>query len=238
MYKIVLPNFEGPYDLLLYFIKRDELNIFDLPISKIAFEFLNYIKLMNFFDIELAGDFIVMTANLLYLKTQMLLPRPQTDDDAEDPRTPLMQNIYEIRQFKEAARNLAQYASENKFFLYRHNYDADLANANMTADYKNATLYNLMKAYGNALNRKLKPSPVHIVSVDNVTVEDKIEEINARLLKNKRFTFSQFVLHQNRRHIIAAFLALLELMRLGKIFITQESPFAEITISEVPGSAA
>ncbi|MBR3091067.1 MAG: segregation/condensation protein A, partial [Bacteroidetes bacterium] len=74
MYKIVLPNFQGPFELLLYFIKRDELNIYDIPIAKIADEFLNYIKLMKKFDLEVAGEFIVMAANLMYIKTQMLLP--------------------------------------------------------------------------------------------------------------------------------------------------------------------
>jgi len=236
MYKIILPNFEGPFDLLLYFIKRDELNIYDIPISKITFEFLNYIKLMNLFDIELAGEFVVMAANLMYIKTQMLLPRQVNADGTieEDPRKQLVQNILEYMQFKEAARNLSFFANENKFLLCRENFDAELAQVNLSAIYKNATLYDLMKAYGTAINRAVVKPKVHIVEMFNITVEEKLAEIKQKLVMNKRFTFSQLVEKQTRQHIIVAFLAVLELMKIGEIFITQETPFSDFTISENP----
>ena len=236
MYKIKLPNFEGPFDLLLYFIKRDELNIYDIPISKITFEFLNYIKLMNLFDIELAGEFVVMAANLMYIKTQMLLPRQVNADGTvdEDPRKQLVQNILEYMQFKESAKNLSFLANENKYLLYRENFDAELTQVNLSALYKNATLYDLMKAYGTAINRKvIKPNP-HIVEMFSVTVEEKLAEIKQKLISNKRFTFSQLIENQTRQHIIVSFLAILELMKIGEIFITQESPFSDFIISETP----
>ena len=95
MYKISLPNFEGPFDLLLYFIKRDEINIYDIPIAKITEEFLSYIRLMQYFDLELAGEFIYMASTLIYIKTQMLLPKGDVEigDEIEDPRTQLVERL-------------------------------------------------------------------------------------------------------------------------------------------------
>jgi segregation and condensation protein A len=236
MYKIILPNFEGPFDLLLYFIKRDELDIYEIPISKIVFEFLNYIKLMNIFDIELAGEFVVMAANLMYIKTQMLLPRQINEDGTleEDPRIQLAQNILEYQQFKEASTKLSALANDNKFFLYRANYDYELVQANMSATYKNASIYDLLKAYGTALNRNTTKKNIHIVEMFNVTISEKIDEIKSKLNKSKRFTFSELVKNQSRQHIIVAFLAILELMKLRVIFITQENPLEDFYISEIP----
>ena len=236
MYKIILPNFEGPFDLLLYFIKRDELNIYDIPISKITLEFLNYIKLMNYFDIELAGEFIVMAANLMYIKTQMLLPRQVSTDGIpeEDPRKQLIQNILEYKQIKEAVGKLSILSEVNKYYLCKLNFDAELAQANQNTTYKNATLYDLLIAYGTALNRNTTKKDVHIIEIFNISVADKITEIEQVLLNTKRFTFSQLVKEQNKQHIIVSFLAILELMRHGKIFITQNVPFEDFIISEVP----
>lgn len=237
MYKIVLPNFEGPFDLLLYFIKRDELNIYDIPISKITLEFLNYIKLMTLFDIELAGEFVVMAANLIYIKTQMLLPRQKNEDGIldEDPRKQLVQNILEYMQFKEAAKELSARANANKFALCRENFTAEFAQMNMNATFRNATLYDLLKAFGTALKRRTTiEQNVHIVEMFNVTVEEKLEEIQTKLVKTKRFLFSELVKNQSRQNIIVSFLAILELIKAGKIFISQEDNFSEITISEMP----
>ena len=236
MYKIVLPNFEGPFDLLLYFIKRDELNIYDIPISKITSEFFNYIKLMTLFDIELAGEFVLMAANLIYIKTQMLLPRQKNEDGTfdEDPRKQLVQNILEYMQFKESAKELSIQANINKFAFCRENFTAEFAQMNMNIAFKNATLYDLLKAFGTALNRTTIKQNVHIIEMFNVTVEEKLEEIQTKLLKIKRFSFSEFVQNQSRQHIIVSFLAILELIKAEKIFISQENNFSEIIISEMP----
>ena len=235
MYKIILPNFEGPFDLLLYFIKRDELNIYDIPISKITLEFLNYIRLMNYFDIELAGEFVLMAANLMFIKTKMLLPRQLNEDGIlEDPRTQLIQNILEYKQFKDISDKLSILADANKYHLYRLNFDAELSFANQSATYKNATLYDLLIAYGTALNRNAAKQDVHIIDIFNISVEDKINEITERLTYSKRFTFLDLIKNQTKNHIIVSFLAVLELMKLGKLFITQNEPFADFIISEVP----
>ncbi|MCL5991067.1 MAG: segregation/condensation protein A, partial [Bacteroidetes bacterium] len=118
MYKLKLPNFEGPFDLLLYFIKKDEINIYDIPIARITEEFLKYIRLMSLFDLELAGEFLVMAANLMYIKSQLLLPRESSGDgvDIEDPRTLLVQRLIEYKQIKEAARDLSMMAEDSRYY--------------------------------------------------------------------------------------------------------------------------
>ncbi|MFP4528160.1 MAG: segregation and condensation protein A, partial [Candidatus Kapaibacterium sp.] len=127
MYNIKLPNFEGPFDLLLYFIKRDEINIYDIPIARITEEFLNYIRLMKIFDLELAGEFVLMAANLMYIKTQMLLPRYKDEEgeEIEDPRTQLVQRLLEYKQFKEASGEMAEMAEEQRYVYYREVFEAD-----------------------------------------------------------------------------------------------------------------
>ena len=237
MYKIILPNFQGPFDLLLYFIKRDELNIYDIPISKIADEFLNYIKIMSHFDLDLAGEFIVMAANLMYIKTQMLLPRQKNEDgfEVEDPRKQLVQNILEYIQFKEAAKNLSSLANSHKFILYKENLAAEYAQANISSAYKNATLFDLLKAFALALNRKnTSAKPVHVVEIFNVNIDDKKTLIKDVLALKKRTTFFELIKEQDRKHVIVTFLAILEMMKQKQIFISQNEPFGDIIISGYP----
>lgn len=234
MYKIILPNFEGPFDLLIYFIKRDELNIYDIPIARITNEFLNYIKLMEQYEIEIAGEFIVMAANLLRIKTQMLLPS-QVDEDGmpqEDPRQELIQNILEYRQFKEQSEVFRSLYRENAGRLYRKNFDADLDKAKIHSRFKNATLLNLLRAFAIAINRNIEQE-YHIVQYEQVTLEERIADIRNILTVKKRFTFSELVSKQNTRHsVIVFFLAILELLKQGDIFIVQEESFSELIIAE------
>ncbi len=236
MYKIILPNFQGPFDLLLYFIKRDELNIYDIPISKITNEFLNYIKIMTHFDLDLAGEFVVMAANLMYIKTQMLLPRQtsETGEEIEDPRKQLVQNILEYMQFKEASKILGTLANDCKFFLYKKNLTAEYAQANINSAYKNATLFDLLKAFGSSLNRNISVKPTHVVEVFNISVDEKKAMILEALATKKRITFFELVKEQNRKHIIVTFLAILEMMKQKQIFISQEEAFADINIFIYP----
>ncbi len=129
MYTIRLTNFEGPLDLLLFFIKRDELNIYDIPISRITKDFLDYTRLIQLFDLELAGDFLVMASTLVQIKTLMLLPssetiNPETGEE-EDPRALLIERLLAYKQFKEAASELAVRAEEQKYVYYRQFFDGD-----------------------------------------------------------------------------------------------------------------
>ncbi|MDT3741289.1 MAG: segregation/condensation protein A [Candidatus Kapabacteria bacterium] len=232
MYKIVLSNFEGPFDLLLYFIKRDELNIYDIPISRITEEFLNYIKMMKYFDLELAGEFILMASTLMYIKAQMLLPRPKSDDDSEieDPRTGLVRKLLEYKLFKDAAQDLGTLAESQKYVYYRNLFDSDRDLMESSASYKNANLFDLINALNNVLNKNIQIQPSHIVQLEQITVEEKIDMILDILKRSKRISFYELTKKITRPHIIVTFLAILELLKYQKIWIHQEENFVDIII--------
>ncbi len=233
MYKLILPNFEGPFDLLLYFIKRDELNIYDIPIAKITSEFLNYIRLMKYFDLELAGEFILMASTLIYIKAQMLIPRPGVGDDGEleDPRMKLIQPLLEYKQMKEAANNLHLLSEDQKYTYYRTLFNAEQEQFALDNNFKNATLFDLLRAFKKATERTKVEEQQHIVELVPITIEEKVSFILDSLAKKSRISFFEITLKLNRQHIVVTFLALLEMMKLQKVFIHQENSFDDIFIS-------
>jgi len=238
MYKIRLPNFEGPFDLLLFFIKRDELNIYDIPIARITEEFLKYIRVIQYFDLELAGEFLLMASTLMYIKSQMLLPRPISEDDEEieDPRTLLVQRLLEYKKFKDAAGELSEMAEDQRYVLYRNMFDADKRaeiNGNGTS-YKNASLFDLIKAFKSVIERAELDNTQHIVNFFPVTVKEKYKEILLLLKTNKRASFKDIISGSNKQHIVVSFLAILELIRDKLIFVTQDDSFEDIIISQKP----
>lgn len=234
MYKIKLPNFEGPFDLLLYFIKRDEINIYDIPISKITQEFLEYIKIMKFFDLELAGEFILMAATLMYIKSQMLLPinKDENEEAVEDPRNNLVQKLIEYKKFKDAAIELKERLEPNRYIFYRNYFESDKLIKDSVSNYKNATLFDLINAFKKALDRKRQNEISHEVEIINLSVDEKSKEI-AKLVKNKkRIKFSDLIINLPKMHIVVTFLALLELIKLKTILVFQENDFDDIIIVE------
>lgn len=236
MYKITLPNFEGPFDLLLYFIRRDELNIYDIPIARITEEFLNYIRIMQYFDLELAGEFLLMAATLMYIKTQMLLPRTgnQENEELEDPRTQLVQKLIEYRQIKDVAGEIGVMAEEQKYTYYRKYFGSDIPENYSQPEYKNASLFDLMKAFGNIMKRAEAETREHVVNFTPVSIDEKKEMVMAMLKKKKRLSFFGIIRNQPRIHIIVTFLAMLELIKKQVIIIKQTDLFDDIIISEKP----
>lgn len=236
MYRIKLDNFEGPFDLLLYFIKRDEINIYDIPIAKITDEFLKYIRIMKILDLEIAGEFIVIAATLMQIKIQMLLPgdNDNSDNEAEDPRMPLVQKLLEYKQFKEAARDLSNLEQTQRFTYYRQLYDVDYQTAiNLNGvQYKNATVFDLITAFGKILERKKLQDNSHLIPLISISVEEKIEMIKSILLQQKKLSFSRIIKKQPRQVIVVTFLALLELIRSGYIIALQSRSFEDIIISQ------
>lgn len=236
MYKLKLPNFEGPFDLLLYFIKRDELNIYDIPISKITSEFLKYIRLMQQFDLELAGEFLVMAATLMYIKTQMLLPRDEEIEGGaeEDPRTQLVQKLLEYKRYKEASMNLREIEENQRYVYYRRMFEEDRKNAEEAQknNYSNADLFDLMRAFSKVMNRKeAPPEATHIINLFPITVEEKSAELLKALGKKKRVIFADYIGDMNKPAIIITFLAILDLFRKRLINLMQDESFDDIIIS-------
>ena len=238
MYKIRLPNFEGPFDLLLYFIKRDEINIYDIPIARITEEFLNYVKLIQYFDLELAGEFIVMAVNLMMIKTQMLLPRTEDEESGEyeDPRTELVNRLLEYKQMKEAARELQVISDEQKYIFYRKMFEQDmhLAKEATGVIYKNVSLIDLLAAFKKAMDRSEKKESQHIVTVATITVEERAEWLLNEIRTRKRIAFFEMIKEETRAIIVVTFLAILDMIKKSLIFIVQDDLYEDIIISEKP----
>ena len=213
-YTIQLPNFEGPLDLLLFFIKRDELNIYDIPIAKITGDFLEYIRLMELFDLELAGEFMVMAASLMQIKALMLLPRETVIKDGEleeiDPRAELLQRLLIYKQFKESASVLYEQSEAEKYHYYRNFFETEQRHLGSNDALVNASLFDLMRALKKALHRNAEQEKHYAIEARLMTVEDRITEITLLISKEKKTTFYTLINNQSRMSIVVTFLALLD----------------------------
>lgn len=236
MYKIKLDQFEGPLDLLLFFIKRDELNIYDIPISKITKEFLEYVNLIKMLDLETAGDFILMASTLMHIKVRMLLPR-EVDEKGEeiDPRADLIKALLEYKRYKEMSEELSFFESSQRKINYRGNFSADPKES--IPDYeillKNVSVFDLAKAFRNAIE-KVKEEPVHEIKKVNITIDEQIEIILQKLNENFEVHFLTLIkdMHQRIR-IVVTFIALLELTKMGRIGIKETPDFNDFIITKI-----
>ena len=224
--------------MLLYFIKRDELDIYDIPISRITEEFLNYVRLMQMLDLELAGEFLVMAANLMLIKIQMLLPKDNDTEtgEAEDPRTNLVNQLIEYKQMKEAAKEMSVISEEQKFVLYRKLFDEDrkLAKDSREPQYKESNVFDLLAALRKAIKRSevnLKP---HIIERNVISVEECSQNLLNTLKQQKRISFMEILKKETKPVIVITFIAILELIKMGKIFVLQSQNFDDIIITEKP----
>lgn len=235
MYKVRLPNFEGPLDLLLFFIKRDELDIYDIPIADIANEFLEYVRLMEMLDLELAGEFLVMAASLMQIKVRMLLPKEEVEgeeeDEENDPRAELVRRLLEYKRYKEASEQLGQYSAEQRYVYYRQVFSGDSTENDSDDEYlNNVTLFDLLTAFKDALRQTPKKAVVHNVDRPELSIEDQAEYILSVFSVRAQITFVELVEKMERVALVVTFLALLELVRSKHIAIRQEEVFGEILI--------
>ncbi|MFO7446839.1 MAG: segregation/condensation protein A [Ignavibacteriaceae bacterium] len=236
MYKIKLDHFEGPLDLLLFFIKRDELNIYDIPISRITKEFLEYVNLIKMLDLETAGDFILMASTLMHIKVRMLLPR-EIDEKGEeiDPRAELIQALLEYKKYKEVSEELTFLESAQRKLSYRGNYSADEKEAPPEYEVllRNVTIFDLAKAFKKAIEG-VKPPPVHVVKKTNVTIDEMIENILNKLEESPELHFLTLVydMHEKIR-IVITFVALLELVKMQRIGIKESPEFNDFVLIKI-----
>ncbi len=234
MYTIKLPNFEGPLDLLLFFIKRDELDIYDIPIARITREFLDFIRLMQLFDLELAGEFLVMASSLMQIKVRMLLPK-EVDEKGEelpgeDPRAELVQQLLQYSQYKEVSREFAEREEDQRYIYYRQMFDAEVQTHTGEEEYKNATLFDLLAAFKKALERRPAQITLHTVQLYPISIEEQTENILMRIRSEKRLSFVKLVENQPRLYIVVTFLAMLEMSKNQIISIRQNDNFEDIEI--------
>lgn len=234
MYKVKLNQFEGPLDLLLFFIKRDELNIYDIPIARLTKEFLEYVNLIKILDLEIAGDFILMASTLMHIKVRMLLPR-EVDEKGEeiDPRADLVKALLEYKRYKEMSEELSYFESNQRKRKFRGNFSEDIKEAPNEYDIllKNVSIYDLAKAFKFAIDQ-IKIEPIHEIRKLNVSIEEQMEFIKNKLKEFSELHFLKLVEDLKEKiRIIVTFIALLELVKIGKIEIKSTKYFNDFVIS-------
>ncbi len=234
MYKVRLNQFEGPLDLLLFFIKRDELNIYDIPISSLTKEFLEYVNLIKILDLEVAGDFILMASTLMHIKVRMLLPR-EIDEKGEeiDPRADLVKALLEYKRYKEMSEELSYFESNQRKRKFRGNFSEDIKEApdEYNILLKNISIYDLAKAFKYAIEQ-VKNEPVHQIQKLNVSIDEQIEFIENKLKENSELHFLKLVEElQEKIRIIVTFIALLEMVKIGRIGVMTSKLFNDFIIT-------
>ena len=229
--KLTLGEFAGPLDLLLFLIKQEQANIFDIPIAKITNEYLQYIRLMKQLDIAIAADFVVMAATLIEIKSKMLLPREITTDDGEeieDPRKELVDRLLEYEKFKAAAEMLYERTTIEQAVFTRGQIESDENNAEI-----NASVFDLLTVFQKILLRHK----------DEVQLEIHREEISlAEMLRNLKKRISEFgelnlldffAEMNNKRELVTAFIAVLEIVRTESVKLLQKKTFGDIILRKV-----
>jgi segregation and condensation protein A len=234
-HKVQLDVFDGPLDLLLYLIKKDEIDIHDIPISQVTDQYMEYLDLMRMLDLNIAGEFIVMAATLMLIKSRMLLPvedRPEIEDEEEDPRWELVRQLIEYRKFKEAASFLQdkERRQENSFLLGAPGVELEPERGLSSGG---VSIFDLISAFNQCLKDAPTDQFTELFSA-SFSVADKIEAVLESVRELGSMPFSRLFQEMAvRQEIACTFLALLELIRLRQVRVTQDSRFGEIMISKM-----
>jgi len=244
-YRIKLPVFEGPLDLLLFLIRKNELDIYDIPIESVTRQYIDALHAMQQLDLEIAGDFFVMAATLMEIKSRLLLPKgqhavaPEGEDDDMDPRWELVHQLVQYKKFKEASEQLDSLITQRHDLMERI---GDSAAQSPFAEPSERPLQpidriKLWQAFNTVLRRLAETRVVGEIHEEQVTVSDRMDDLLARLKTEKRFTFSALLPEKlTLRYLVATFLAVLELTRLKRLRLTQDEAFADILCTAVEDS--
>jgi segregation and condensation protein A len=235
-YKVKFEVFEGPLDLLLYLIKKEEVDIYEVNLTKLATQFIQYIELMREFDLEIAGEFLVMASTLMYIKSRELLPVDQQvevegEDDETDPRWELIRQLVEYKKFKDAAANLQTLESRQENVFPRLPGKLEFASEAPAAK-PDVSVFDLLNAVNGILKRFVARDTTRDVFEDKWTVSEKIESIVKVLGERGRIKFAElFEDASSRNEVICTFLAVLELIRLKQLACAQSEDFGDIDIT-------
>ncbi len=235
-YKVKIELFEGPLDLLLYLVKKDHLNIYDIPVAEITQQYMRYLELMQLLDLNIAGEFLVMAATLLQIKSKLLLPpeeKPkEEEEEVEDPRAELVRKLLEYEKFKQIAEELRQKeTSQQEIFKRPPRVENDVNIPTGNAAYFEASIFDLISAFSKALEDIPKDLFYEVIK-DEFTVEEKVHQVLHLLLVESSVRISTlFTRVKNKLEIIVTFLAVLELIKMREIVALQTSLFEDIEIS-------
>jgi len=233
-YRVKLELFEGPLDLLLYLVKRDHLNIYDIPVAQITGQYLRYLELMRLLDLNIAGEFLVMAATLMQIKSKMLLPADPVrteEEEQEDPRAELVRRLLEYEKFKEIAENLRQRETQQGELFKRKIPEEEKVAKPVNEVYFEASLFDLITAFSKALEEVPKELFYEVIK-DEFTVEQKVHQILHLLLVRPSACLSElFAQSKSKVEIVVTFLAILELIRMKEIVAIQKDLFQEIEVT-------
>lgn len=241
-YKINLEMFEGPMDLLLHLIDKNEIDIYDIPIYEITEQYMEYIGHMKKLDLDVTSEFIVMAATLLEIKSKLLLPKIKQeieDEELEDPREELVRKLVEYKRFKIAADELKEIENLQQLVYYKPREDIEIEQDSKQLILENVKLYDIYYAFEKivkkyeAKNDKIV-EPVKTISKDEITIDEAMIKIKKVVFEHNVVTFENlFEGYKSKSALIVIFLALLELIKLSTITIEQESNFGEIIIKSI-----
>lgn len=247
-YQVKIDTFEGPLDLLLHLINRLEIDIYDIPMSEITDQYLNYIKTMKELHLDVASEYLVMAATLLAIKSKMLLPKHEeiiVEDDMdmnyeEDPRDELVERLIEYRKYKEAAEDLKSLEEERNLMFSKPPSDLSELSKEIQVEKVelNVTIYDMLGALQKMMRRKKLQKPLATkIARQEISIEKRMEEILIELKSFKgRKSFYELFPFPQKEHIVVSFLAILELMKRQEIHIEQEKNFAEIFVMSLEGA--
>ncbi len=237
-YKVSLEVFEGPLDLLLYLIKKDEVDIYDIPIGRITTQYMEYLELMKILNLEIAGDFIVMAATLMVIKSRLLLPDeargPVEEDDEDDPRWDLVRQLVEYKKFKDAAGFLGHLEEVQENVFLREGEHVELG-ARPEIGMQDVSIFDLISALNQALDR-VPREELNEIFAEQYTVSEKVDYLLEATKNGKPLTLGRLFRGMRSRHeIVCTFLAVLELIKLNRLAARQDNHFDEIVIEQVEG---
>ena len=229
-YTVHLEVFEGPMDLLMHLIEKDKIDIYDIPIAQLTEQYLEYLRRMQEFDMEIASSFLVMAATLLQIKSRMMLPKPPAaqEDEEEDPRLELVRRILEYRKFKQVSSVLGEMACTYEKYVVREPLPLPVHHLPP----ENLKLSHLLEAFQTVLEVKEELSiPKALVEPESYNIQDKMRELLTMLSRSGgRLLFAEAFPTGSRSELIVTFLALLELIKLKSVLVKQQRPFADIYI--------
>ena len=241
-YKVQFEVFEGPLDLLLYLIKKEEVDIYEVNLTRLATQFIEYIDLLRQFDLEIAGEFLVMASTLMYIKSRELLPVDQQvpvegEEEGEDPRWELIRQLVEYKKFKDAAARLQALEAEQENIFPRLPGKLEFENA-APPPRPDVSIFDLLNAVNGVLQRFARREDRGDIFEDKWSVSEKIEAILRAISGRGSLRFAElFASAASRSEVICTFLALLELIRLRQLVCSQSEPFGEIEIRLVAPTA-
>ena len=239
-YAVHLDNFEGPLDLLLYFIQRDKIDIYDIPIAQLAGEYLEYLGMIKALNLAVAGEFVVLAASLMRIKAKMLLPRTvdESEELMEDPRQELVDQLVNYQRFKSAAKELGELAELRGAYYPVGGMELPASNGNGVQEYlQDVSLFDLMSVFREVLGRMPSTEPLRM-AMEPIKLDDQMSVIRRALDSEGKIAFKEILLKAVDRHeVVVTFLALLEMVKRQQIVVLQADPFGEIMLQGIEAQA-